>query len=122
MTLQENSPPCSLHTLIYLFQVLDNSSESLILCLNIGDHRPALLQLVLHLQNLPKVISFFGCGLLEESLFTCLTIFSNFAVNREGLSKCLREENSAQCKTTEDLEKLSTITNSCTASGNYIDL
>lgn len=75
---------------IYLFQVLDNSSEPLILCLNVGDHSPALLELILHLQNLAKVVGFLGCRLLEKSLLPRFPIFSHFAVNREGLSKSLQ--------------------------------
>jgi len=59
LILQENRVPRSRHAPIYLFQVLDDSSEPLILCLDVGDHCPALLQLVLHLQDLPEVISFF---------------------------------------------------------------
>lgn len=80
----------------YLFQVLDNSSEPLILCLNVGDHSPALLELVLHLQNLAKVVGFLGCRFLQESLFPRLAILGHFAVNREGLPKSLQGENTAQ--------------------------
>lgn len=81
---------------IYLFQVLDNSSEPLILCLNVGDHSPALLELVLHLQNLAQVVGFLGGRLLEKSLFPRLAIFGHFAVHGEGLAKSLQGANRAQ--------------------------
>lgn len=43
---------------VYLLQILHDGREPLIFCLDVGDHSPALFQFVLHLQDLPQIVSF----------------------------------------------------------------
>lgn len=74
----------------YLLQILHDGCESLVFCLNVGDHGPALLQFVLHLQDLPQIVSFLGCRLLQKRFLPSLSILSNLPVDGEGLPKGLQ--------------------------------
>ena len=76
--------------IFYLLQVLHDGCEPLIFCLHVSDHSPALLQFVLHLQDLPQVVSFLRGGLLQKRLLPGLSILSNFPVDGEGLAKGLQ--------------------------------
>lgn len=75
---------------VYLLQILHDSCEPLIFCLNVGDHGPALFQFVLHLQDLPQIVSFLGGRLLQKRFLPSLPILSNLPVDGEGLPKGLQ--------------------------------